>query len=243
VTRVARRAVVLALLAALVPSCRGGGTSQHDQDLVRELTALDAAITAVNGARKVVVADADRVTAAVRRLDEADAYGGRGDQAGMRRSRPAARRAVALAVPALRAIAGDAGRYTAALAVLDRAANGPGLDPTQRAAVRDVVVVARAEADRSSAFGRVALGVWPRFQAFDAAQELWLQRASNGWYRSVEESANAYVVLSHRDEVEAARRAVEQADVARAQAARNTASATARARAALAPLLATPRPS
>jgi hypothetical protein len=117
------------------------------------------------------------------------------------------------------------------------AADTPGLTPEQAGALARAVTAARAELAEAKRYAAAVTSVWTRYEELDANQKLWLARASNGWYRDQQESAGAYVVLTDRTRINAARQTFATADATRVAAARSATAAFDAARAALASLL------
>jgi hypothetical protein len=95
----------------------------------------------------------------------------------------------------------------------------------------------RSEASQLHSYATAVATVWPRYEALDENQKLWLARSSNGWYRDQQEAAGAYVVLSDRPVIARSRRSLATADARRLAAARATDASIGRARGALASLL------
>ena len=83
--------------------------------------------------------------------------------------------------------------------------------------------------------GRTA---WPAYDALDAVQARWLDRAQSGWYRDQQEAANAYTVLADdvRPKLQQARTLLRRVDAARRPISERQRAALAAADEALAPL-------
>ncbi len=234
-----RRATAIAatLLAVLAfAGCESGHGEPREAVQTRFLERLSAAITDLNTARQHLADDAAAISLAAERLDDVDAVAVRGDRTAVRGRRPAAAAAVSKAAAAARRLGKDVTTYDRAVAALG-AAGDEGLDATQQAAVQGVVTAGRDELGQLHSYATVIATVWPRYESLDENQLLWLARASNGWYRNQDEAANAYVVLTERAGLTAARRSLSSADAARLRAARSAAAAIRTARDALAVLL------
>jgi hypothetical protein len=190
----------------------------------------------VNDARKRLADDGNALVAAAQALDAVDEVAVKGDRTAVRSRRPAAARATAAAGVVARRLGKDVDAYEKAVTALD-AAEAPGFTPEQLDALRAAVRAGRTEVAALRSYVAAVTGVWTRYEDLDADQKLWLARASNGWYRSQQESAGAYAVLTERTRLAAARRTFAGADQRRVAAGRTATTAFDAARAALQPLL------
>jgi hypothetical protein len=238
-----RRRTALAALAAATlllagTGCRhgDGGTTRREPGATQYLDRLSRAIGAVSAARARLATDASAIGAGAQKVDDVDDVAVDGDRSAVRARRPAAARAVGKAAPLARRYNKDVAAYDTAVTALD-AAKSDGLDATQQQAVTGVVTAARAELTALHSYATVVASVWPRYEQLDENQKLWLARSSNGWYRDQHEAAGAYVVLSDRAGLDAARRSLAAADGRRLAAARTADAAVATARDALATLV------
>jgi hypothetical protein len=169
----------------------------------------------VNTTRRVVLATSGALPSAATALDGADEACATGDRALAAEARARARTAVGTADEALAALPQQLTDYRTALTELARA--GTALDPAQQQALDAAAAAGEREATAQEAFVGAARSVWSAYDALDAAQATWLERAAAGWYRDRAEAAAAYAVL--RDpvaaELERARGALVAADAAR----------------------------
>ncbi|MCA1710877.1 MAG: hypothetical protein LC789_04220 [Actinobacteria bacterium] len=112
------------------------------------------------------------------------------------------------------------------------------LDDRQRSAVTAVVTEGRKESAAANAFRVAGASAWPPYDALNADQSLWLERALAGWYRGKEEAAAAYAVLrtDKGAALERARTLLQRVDAARRPVSERERAALAQADAALAPL-------
>ena len=230
-----RRAAAALAAALVLTGCQGGGEPREPRVVTetRFLDELSAAIGAVNRTRAVVVRDAGAISQAAAALDRVDDVAVTGDRDAVRARRAPAAAALAKAAPAARNLGRDVRRYAAAV---DGLANAPreGLDAVQSGAIASVVSAARAEVSRLRGYATVIASVWPRYEKLDETQRLWLQRASNGWYRDREEAAGAYAIMTDpRSALAKDRASLAGADRRRLAAARATDAEIARARGAL----------
>ncbi|HEV2889359.1 MAG TPA: hypothetical protein VGX28_03205 [Frankiaceae bacterium] len=237
-SRGATRAAVLAVALALVaPACTKGDAPPPKQVVeTRFLDRLSGAIKAVNDARGRLATDGNVLGAAAQALDDVDEVAVNGDRAAARKRRPAAAKAVQAAAPIARRLNDHVRAYERAVAALD-AAEAPGLTREQLAALGDAVQAGRGEVTELKRYAAAVASAWPRYEKLDADQKLWVARASNGWYRTQNESAGAYVVLTERQRLATARRTFATADARRVGTARTTAATYDRVRAVLASLL------
>jgi hypothetical protein len=231
------RLTALALATTLaLTGCHSGGGHRHDVVETRFLDALSTAIGQLNTARTRLANDAAAIAAAAARIDDVDDVAVGGDRNAVRARRALAAKAVPMASIVARRYGKDVTTDQTAVTALARA-TGEGLNDEQRAAVDKVATAAQQELTELHSYARVLATVWPRYEQLDENQKLWLARASNGWYRDQHESAGAYVVLSDRTGLDAARRDLAAADRRRLDAAKAVDRAVAAARAALASLL------
>jgi hypothetical protein len=213
------RLVWLCALACLLAGCNGprrveGPVIDRNTGLGR----LGTAITAFDRARaQVLNATANVVTAAVA-LDAADAACAAGTTTAASNARAKARAATPKVITSLAALPARLTAYQGALAALAAAEQAAtSLSAEQRSALDAVVTGGRAEARASDAFRVAGKTAWPAYVKLDAAQSLWLDRRLGGWYRTVEEAADAYAVLVRDDRpaLERARTLIERVDTAR----------------------------
>jgi hypothetical protein len=227
-----------ALGAALaLTACQGGdgGPPREPVTQTRFLEELSAAIDGVNDARRRLATDGNALSAAATALDAVDAVAVTGNRDAVRNRRPKAAAAAAKAATAARALTKHVRAYGTAVETLAQAPTA-GLDDTQRAAVLGVVRAARDEHRQLRGYATVIASSWPRYERLNEAQVLWLQRASNGWYRDTKEAAGAYVVMTDREALARDRRSFAGADERRLAAARVAGDAITAARGALASL-------
>jgi outer membrane murein-binding lipoprotein Lpp len=236
-TRAAAVALTAALAAALaLTGCHSGGARKHDAVETRFLDKLSGAIGALNAARARLATDAAAIGAAAARIDDVDDVAVDGDRNAVRARRALSAKVVPTASVVARRYGKDVTADQTAVTALSEA-TGVGLDDEQRAAVDAVATAASREVDELHSYATVLAAVWPRYEQLNGNQKLWLERASNGWYRDQHESAGAYVALTDRAGLDAARRNLAAADRRRLAAARTVDRAVAAARTALASLL------
>lgn len=183
--------MALALGAALVGGCASRPTAAPPAPTPASPTAA-AGTADVGRARTAVTALVDRVVGAAQALDEADARCAVGDRVGARSSRRARAEVIAGARAAVLALPAAVRAYRAALSRL-RAEPPAALPAVQRAAA-----AGRAEAAAFDRMARTAADVWARYAQLDHDEAVWVTRAFVPWYRSTQESANAYAVLTDR---------------------------------------------
>lgn len=235
-----RAAAALAAALALTagPACTtGGGTREPTPPVeTRFLDELSDAISAVNKARQALAADAGAISAAATAIDAVDDVAVTGNRDAVRNRRAKAGPAAAAAGRAARALNRHVRAYRTAVDGL-RTAPTTGLDIPQQQAIRDVAAATRTEYDQLRGYATVIASIWPRYEKLNENQVLWLQRASNGWYRDTKEAAGAYVVMTDRDALAKDRRSLAGADSRRLAAAQRAGQAIAAARGALASLV------
>lgn len=203
------------------------------------LARLDAAIAAFNTARAAALNATGVIIAGATALDAADEACASGSRARASSARPAARAAggkvrTALAALPLRVKAYD--RATAELSAAATAASS--LSADQRAAVTSVVDGGRRESAAADAFRVAGASAWPAYEEQNRVQSRWLDRALAGWYRTDQEAADAYSVLSddNRVALDRARTLLQRVDAARRPISERERLALKRADAALASL-------
>lgn len=232
--RAAAAAVALALLA---PACTKDEPEPPKVVVATVfLERLSAAIRDVNTARKRLADDGAVLGAAALALDDVDEVAVTGDRKAARDRRPKAAGAVQKAAPIVRRLNEHVRTYQRAVTALS-AAEAPGLTPEQLAALRNAVQAGRDELNELQSYATAVTSVWTRYEKLDADQKTWVSRAYNGWYRTTEESADAYVVMTERPKLAAARRTFASADQRRVQAGRTATERFDKARATLSPLL------
>lgn len=195
---------------------------------------LDGAVSLVNSTRKPVLDGPGVVGGVAMALDAADEAGGAGDDA----RATSARRGAALerARAAVAATPEQVTAYEQALGAL-RVAAAP-LAAEQEQALLAVAQAGAAEASAATAFAGAAGAALPAYEALDAALVTWVQRSSDGWYRSAGEGAAAYAVLvrPQQDALSQAREGLRRADAARRAATDRQRAALSAAEQALTPL-------
>ena len=231
-------AALAAALALTATGCTTGGGTREPTPAVetRFLEELSAAIAAVNKARQSLATDANAISAAATAIDDVDDVAVTGNRDAVRNRRAKAGPAAAAAARAARALNKHVRVYRTAIDGL-RTAPTTGLDVPQQRAIRDVATAARSEYDQLRGYATVIASIWPRYEKLNENQVLWLQRASNGWYRDTKEAAGAYVVMTDRDALAKDRRSLAGADARRLAAAQRAGEAIAAARGALASLV------
>jgi hypothetical protein len=236
VTRTAAVAAAVALALAL-PACDDGPKREPRQVVETVfLERLSGAIRDVNASRQRLADDGAALGAAAKALDDVDAVAVHGDRKVARERRPAAARTVQAASPVARRITKDVAAYERAVAALDEA-EAPGLTKEQLDALRGAVQAGRTEVGELKRYASAVAASWTRYEKLDSDQKLWVARAYNGWYRTTEESAGAYVVMTERTKLATARRTFSAADGRRVTAARTAAAQYDAARRALTALL------
>lgn len=201
------------------------------------LSRLGEAISFLTQKRAAALEGAARSAQVASALDRADAACATGIRDRCRSARPST--PTSAVVSALRRLTEQIDSYANARAELSAAAAAaPALSAEQQAALERVVATGGAEITALSALRRQASRVWPAFRKLDRVQARWLERRTAGWYRSRDEAADAYAVLT--DQVRAtlavARPALASADVALTGAMRAMNAALAQADRALATL-------
>ncbi|HVF03606.1 MAG TPA: hypothetical protein VNA20_02080 [Frankiaceae bacterium] len=239
-TRTPRATRLAAALTALLVGVTGCQNREPTKPNVvvetRYLDALSKAIDAVNKTRARVVADGNAISRAAAALDDVDDAAVTGDRDTVRGRRATASTAFGKAQAATNRLGKDVRAYRTAVDGLARAPR-EGLDPTQNAALADVVSAARAELSQLRDYATVMAVVWGTYQKLDEVQGLWLTRSLGGWYRDQREAAGAYGVLVDRPVLAKARTSLAGADRRRLAAARLVDDQLATARGALASLL------
>jgi len=232
--RTAAAAVALALLA---PACTRDEPAPRPTAVATVfLERLSTAIRDVNAARVRLSDDGAALGAAAAALDDVDEVAVKGDRTTARARRPKAAGAVQAAAPIARRLQEHVRAYQRAVTALS-SAEAPGLTPEQLAALRDAVQAGRDEVAELQHYATAVTAVWTRYEKLDADQKTWVARAYNGWYRTTQESAGAYVVMTERPKLSAARRTFATADQRRVEAGRTAAERFEKARATLSPLL------
>ncbi|HEX8004386.1 MAG TPA: hypothetical protein VF519_16995 [Mycobacteriales bacterium] len=235
----ATRAVAALLAATAALAATGCRDAPDDKPKTvvetRFLERLSTAIRDVNAARQRLADDGNALGAAAQALDDVDEVAVDGDRTKARERRPAAAKAVQAAAPVARRLNEHVRAYERAVAALD-AADAPGLTPEQLTALSDAVLAGRTEVTELKRFAGAVASSWPRYEKLDNDQKLWVARAYNGWYRTQQESAGAYVVLTERQKLATARRTFAAADTRRVTAAREAAATFETVRGVLAPL-------
>lgn len=165
----------------------------------RGLTNIDRAILGVNAARRGIADAMDGLVTAANRIDDADAAAATGRWQRVRDVRtngPVDPTRVATLVARLPALVAD---YRAALDRLEAATHHTNVLRRQVNAVEQVLAVGQAEADADVGFVHTASVMWPAYAVLVGKIDLWYDRSSTGWYRTVKESASAYAVLISDD--------------------------------------------
>ena len=195
------------------------------------VAALDAAVTGLNGSRRVVLADAALLSAAAAALDEADSVAATGVLAPTRVAMAAVTQGAPEAAARLK---GEVLAYVRALGALRQAVASPSLSSTVTDSVTALVVAGETEAAAAGRFAATAER-WPTYEALASAQRLWVTRRAAGWYRSETEAGQAYAVLTGtlRADLDTLRPAVAAADDAQARASGTVATAITTAASAL----------
>jgi hypothetical protein len=182
------------------------------------LARLDAAIATFNTARAQALNATGVIVAGATALDAADEACATGSRTRAAAARPAARAAggkvrTALAALPMRVKAYD--RAATDLAAAAKAATS--LTDEQRAAITAVVDGGRRESAAADAFRVAGATAWPAYEEQDRVQSRWLDRAQGGWYRTEQEAADAYSVLSddNRPALDRARTLLQRVDAAR----------------------------
>jgi hypothetical protein len=182
---------------ALLAGCSGGSTALP---VVTRAPAAATGTEDVARTRATVVALVGQVTAAARALDEADARCAAGDREGARRTRRTQVVALAHGPAAVSALPAAVRAYGLALARVRSAV------PQVQAAVR----AGEAEVAALQRFSATATMAWARYATLDHQESTWVKRAFVPWYRTAQESADAYAVLTDgvRTRLVVARRAL-----------------------------------
>ena len=186
----------------------------------------------------MLAATGDVIAAAIA-LDGADDACAAGATTAAADARKKARAATPKAKAALSGLPARLSAYDKALDALAAAEKkATSLDADQRAAIDAVVRGGRAEARASDAFRVAGKTAWPAYASLDAAQSVWLDRRLGGWYRNIQEAADAYAVMTkeQRPALERARTLLERVDTARRPVSDEERAALAAADEALAPL-------
>ncbi len=228
------------LTALVLPGCGAGPVSTRGpQGTTTGLARLDSAIQGFDAGRAKVVAQTSAIVAGATALDAADAACALGDRPQAATARATALSAVAAARASLAELPAALQDYrmrVTELAAASKAATS--LSAPQRAAVAAVVTASAAEAEAADAFRLAGATAWPAYAELDQAQATWLTRATRGWYRSTQESANAYAVLvqDQRGALTRARTLLHRVDQARRPVSERVSAALTAADAALTPL-------
>ncbi|MDX6198814.1 MAG: hypothetical protein QOJ79_1965 [Actinomycetota bacterium] len=200
---------------------------------------MSTAIKTFGVARKQVLSATGDVIAAAIALDAADEACAAGTTNAASAARAKARAAKPKAEVALKVLPARLASYQKALNSLAAAQQrATSLDPDQRAALDAVVTGGRAEARASDAFRVAGKTAWPAYVKLDATQSFWLDQRLAGNYRTVQDAANGYAVLTRDDRpaLERARTLLERVDTARRPVSDRVRAALADADTALAPL-------
>ena len=176
----------------LTAACSGGGGARS-RATPGPLDRLDLAVRGLSTARNAALDAAESVQAGASALDATDAVCATGKGVAARTSYRAGAPAVRRARTAVKDLPGLVRSYRGALAAL--AGTRTAVSGRARAALDAVGRDGAAEADALAQFGTSAAQVWPRYDALDAQEALWIKRAVTPWYRSTQEGANAYAVL------------------------------------------------
>ncbi|MDT7570837.1 MAG: hypothetical protein QOE05_1011 [Actinomycetota bacterium] len=203
------------------------------------LRGLGTAIKTFGVARKSVLTATGDVIAAALALDAADEACAAGTTNAASAARTKARAAKPKAEKSLAALPAKLSAYQKALSSLAAAEKAAtSLDTDQRAALDEVVAAGRAEAHAADAFRVAGKTAWPAYVKLDGAQSVWLDRRLAGYYRSAQEAADGYAVLTRDDRpaLDLARTLLERVDTARRPVSERERAALAAADAALAPL-------
>lgn len=184
-----RQAVGVGLAClALVAGCTGTDTAVRREPAATVPARPTAGPAQVARARALVTALVDRVVAAADALDQVDARCATGDRYAARQLRRQHATDVARGTAAVTALPAAVRAYRSALA---------GLRPTTPE-LQQAVASGLAEAAALDRVATTAGGVWKRYAQLDHDEAVWVQRAFVPWYRSRQESANAYAVLTDR---------------------------------------------
>lgn len=200
---------------------------------------MDAAIAAVNVARKAVLTAQDDLVAGATGLDDVDEAASAGERTATRQARERAAKTTPKATAALKALPTRLTAYTTALGELAEATEGAtGLEQAQSGLLGAVGTTGSAEVKAAEALRVTGNGAWAGYTRLDRLSKTWLERSTAGWYRDKREAAAAYGVLvtDLRASLTKARAALRRADVAGRAAATRVSTALREADAALAPL-------
>lgn len=183
-------------------------------------TRADAAVSAVQQARAAAERDADTVVAAVGHVSEQAQAAATGDvnrTGAVRASEPVDVAAVGQAAGALPA---DVTAYETALHRLADTLPAAHLKPTVTRGLADVVAAGEAETDTLHRFAGAATTAWAAYGALEQVVDTWYQRARAGWFRSQQEAADNFTVMTDpvRGPLDPAQQGLADADLARQQA-------------------------
>ncbi len=162
----------------------------------------------VSADRGFVLAAVDAVQKGATALDRTDeaCISGKGSRA--RDTRQAGRPVVQKAREALSVLTKRVATYRSSLRALGVVSTA--VEGTERDALAAVVRDGVAEAIAVERFRRDVAALWPRYDELEQISDTWITRALTPWYRTDQEGASAYTILSEptRPALDAARAAL-----------------------------------